>query len=95
MAPRSRARLQSPSREGWCEVKISDYNIPNLKKLLMNATKDTDACSITLFGENRKEDAEFAVIVVKGKEQTKLVAHMLETMKLYTPGKPIVSPNQP
>lgn len=70
-------------------IDIAGYNIPNLTTLLRDANKDTDPVSILFFGPNGKEDAEFAVIVVKGHEQTKLVAHMLETMKLFTPGKPI------
>jgi hypothetical protein len=70
-------------------IKLQDYNIPKLSRLLTDANADTDPASILFFGTNGRHDAEFAVIVVKGKEPTKLVAHMLETMKLTTPGKPI------
>jgi hypothetical protein len=70
-------------------INLSDWNIPKLSQLLKDANADTDPVSILFFGTNGKEDAQFAVIVVKGQTETKLVAHMLETMKLYTPGKPI------
>lgn len=71
------------------KINVNDYNVPNLTTLLRDANKDTDPASILYFGPNGKEDAEFAVIIVKGREQTKLVANNLEAMKLYTPGKPI------
>lgn len=71
------------------KINTREYNIPNLKRILDDANKDTDPASVLFFGTNGKEDAEFAVIIVKGNTETKLVAHMLETMKLYTPGKPI------
>lgn len=71
------------------KIKVEDYNIPNLRTLLRDANKDTDPASILYFAPNGKEDAEFAVIIVKGREQTKVVANNLEAMKLYTPGKPI------
>lgn len=71
------------------KIEINDYAIPSLLKLLTNANKDTDACSITYFGTHAIQDADFAVIIVKGREQTKLVSTLLENAKLYTPGKPI------
>lgn len=71
------------------QINLDHYNIPKLTRLLKDANADTDPASLLFFGPNGKEDAEFAVIIVKGNTETKLVAHMLETMKLYTPGKPI------
>lgn len=71
------------------KIQISEYTIPNLRTLLRDANKDTDPASILFFGPNGKHDAEFAVIIVKGTEQVKVVANNLEAMKFYTPGKPI------